>query len=125
MRYIQEICTESFFQNLQESIDKKIFDKHLFNSMYLSRNALARWCIENNEPLPKFWFPDNDKYPYDLDDDEIVDTERYESVFVYDGTKKTDSKSEVKQSTPVSVNSNAIKAAKAKHAPNNATKTYL
>lgn len=123
LSYIQEICTESFLQNLQNSIDKKVFDRRLFDSMLLTRNALARWCIENNEPLPKFWFPDNNKYPYDLDDhEEIEDSWRYKFLVVHDGTKKTDSKLEVKQSTPITVNNNAAKAAKAKHAPTNAIK---
>lgn len=122
-RCIQEICTESFLQNLQKSIDQKAFDKRLFNGMFLTRNALARWCIENNEPLPKFWFPDNNKYPYDLDDDEeIENSERYKFLVVYDGTKKADSELEVKQPTPITVNNNATKAAKAKHAPTNAIK---
>ncbi|SEP79914.1 hypothetical protein [Nitrosomonas ureae] len=123
LRYIQEICTESFLQNLQNSIDKKVFEKRLFNSMFLTRNSLARWCFENNEPLPKFWFPDNDKYPYDLDDDEeIEDSGRYKFLVVYDETKKVDSELEVKRSTPITVTNNAAKAAKAKHAPTNAVK---
>ena len=49
LSYIQEICTESFLQNLQNSIDRKLFNKCLFNSMLMSRNTFARWCIENNE----------------------------------------------------------------------------
>ncbi len=123
LRYIQEICTDSFLQNLQNSIDKKVFDKRLFGSMFLTRNALARWCIENNEPLPNFWFPDNDRYPYDLDDDEeIEDSERYKFLVVYDETKKAGSELKVKRSTPITVNNNATKAAKAKHAPTNAVK---
>lgn len=123
LRYIEEICTESFLQNLQTSIDKKVFDKRLFSSMFLTRNALARWCIENNEPLPKFWFPDNDRYPYDLNDnEEIEDSGRYKFLVVHDETKTADSELEVKRSTPITVNNNAIKAAKAKHAPTNAIK---
>lgn len=122
LSYIQETCTESFLQNLQDSIDKKEFDKHLFGSMLLTRNALARWCIENNEPLPKFWFPDNDKYPYDLNYNDIEDTGRYKFLLIHDGTKNVGSASEVEKSTPLTVNNNAIKAAKAKHAPTNAIK---
>jgi hypothetical protein len=90
LRPIQQIATEYFLQNLQESIDRKVFDKRLFNSLLMTRNQLARWCIENNEPLPKFWFPDNDKYPYDLEDNEIEDFERYVYLLVFDGIKKTD-----------------------------------
>lgn len=113
-RYIQEVCTESFLQNLQKSIEKKLFDKRLFNSMLITRNTLACWCIENNEPLPKFWFPDNDKYTYDLENQEMEDADRYEFLLVYDGVKKTNSESEVKQPVSLSVSSNAIKAAKVK-----------
>ncbi|MBX3617444.1 hypothetical protein [Nitrosomonas sp.] len=121
-RYIQEVCTESFLQNLQKSIDNKLFDKRLFNSMLITRNTLACWCIENNEPLPKFWFPDNDMYPYDLENQEMEGADRYEFLMVYDGVRKRDSESEVKQSVSLSVSSNAIKAARVKHAPRNAVK---
>ncbi len=120
--YIQQISTECYLQNLQESIDKKVFDKRLFNCMLMTRNELACWCIENNEPLPKFWFPDNDKYPYDLDDDEMVDSEYYEFLLIYDGTKKTVSESIIKPNAALTVSSNAAKAANAKHAGTNALK---
>ncbi|SFM40109.1 hypothetical protein [Nitrosomonas communis] len=122
-RYIQQITTECFLQNLQESIDKKVFDKRLFNSIIVTRNALALWCIENNEPLPKFWFPDNDKYPYDLNDENLIeDAYRYEFLLLHDGPEKTDPGSEVKQVVSPSVSSNAAKAANAKHAGTNAIK---
>jgi hypothetical protein len=120
--YIQQIATECFLQNLQESIDKKVFDKRLFNCMLMTRNELARWCIENNEPLPKFWFPDNDKYPYDLEGDEMVDSERYEFILIHDETKKTVTNSVIKPKVTPTVSSNAIKAANAKHAGTNAIK---
>lgn len=124
LRYVQESCTEYFLANLQKSIDKKIFDKSLFSNMFLSRNALARWCIENKEPLPKFWFPDDTRYPYDLEDDELIEnSQRFEFLDVHDGTKKTDSVLEVKQSTPISINSNAVRAANAKHAQTNTIKS--
>lgn len=123
LRPIQQFATENFLQNLQESIDRKVFDKRLFNSLLMTRNELARWCIENNEPLPKFWFPDNDKYPYDLEDNEIEDSERYEYLLVYDGAKKASLVSETKQAVVVSVSSNAVKAANAKHAATNAIKS--
>lgn len=123
LRYIKKSCKETFLQTLQNSMDKKVFDKRLFSSMFVTRNALARWCIENNEPLPKFWFPDNDKYPYDLDDENpIEDAYRYEFLLVHDATKKTDPGSEVKQLVSPSVSSNASKAANAKHAGTNAIK---
>lgn len=120
LRPIQQIATTCFFENLQKSIDKKVFEKRLFNSMLLSRNDLARWCIDNKEPLPEFWFPDNDKYPYDLGDDEIEDTERYEYLLVYDGARRASLKPATKQAVVVSVVSNATKAANAKHAATNA-----
>ncbi|WP_146159115.1 hypothetical protein [Nitrosomonas aestuarii] len=69
--------------------------------------------------MPEFWFPDNDRYPYDLDDNEIEHTERYEYLLVYDGTKKA-SFEPIKQAIIVSVASNATKAANAKHAATNA-----
>lgn len=121
-RYNQQISTECFLQNLQNSIDKKVFDKRFFNSMLMTRNELARWCIDNNEPLPKFWFPDNDKYPYDLDDEEMEDSERYEFILIHDGTKKTGPDSVIKPKVIPTVSSNAIKAANAKHAGTNAIK---
>ncbi len=121
-RYIQHISTECFLQNLQKSIDKKMFDKRLFDSMLMTRNELARWCIENNESLPKFWFPNNDKYPYDLDDVEMLDSEHYEFLPIHDGTKKTAPESVIKPKVIPTVISNATKAANAKHAVTNAIK---
>ncbi len=121
-RYIQQISTECFLQNLQKSIDEKVFDKRFFNSMLMTRNELARWCIDNNEPLPKFWFPDNEKYPYDLDDDEMGNSERYEFLLIHDGTKKTVPEFVIKPKVIPTVSSNAAKAANAKHARTNAIK---
>lgn len=94
--------------------------------MFLTRSQLAQWCVDNKEPLPKFWFPDNDKYPYDSTSENLTEEMsaggRYKLMLLYDDTKKTDSESTAKQSSATTVSSNAIKAAKAKHARTNAIK---
>lgn len=94
--------------------------------MFLSRSQLAKWCIDNKEPLPKFWFSDDDKHPYDISDDNLLEemsaSGRYKVMLLYDDAKKTDSVSVAKQSNTATVSSNAIKAAKAKHARTNVIK---
>lgn len=94
--------------------------------MFLTRSQLAQWCVDNKEPFPKFWFPDNDKYPYDSTSDNLSEEMsaggRYKLILLYDDTKKTNSESTTKQSSTSTVSNNAIKAAKAKHARTNALK---
>lgn len=107
----------------KKSIDKKVFGKRFFSNMFLTRSQLAQWCIDNREPLPKFWFPDNEKHPYDLTSDNLNEEMsaggRYKLMLLYDDAKKTDSKSSTEQSCTTTVSKNATKAAKIKHAPVN------
>jgi len=110
----------------KKSIDKKVFGKRFFSNMFLTRSQLAKWCIDNKEPLPKFWFPDNEKHPFDLTSDNLIEEMsaggRYKLTLLYDDTKKADSKLPAEQSCTTTVSNNAIKAANAKHAPTNAIK---
>lgn len=112
--------------SFKKAIEKKVFGKRFFSKMYISRSQLARWCINKNEPLPKFWFPDNDKFPYIVNGDltdEITASGRYKVQLLYDDRKKS-SGSEAPQEQPIvaTVNENAIKAAQASHAATNAIK---
>lgn len=113
-------------QSFKKAIDKKVFGKLFFSKMYISRSQLARWCIGKNEPLPQFWFPDNDKFPYNAEGDltdEITANGRYKVQLLYDDRKKP-ANSEVSQEQPIvaTVNENAVKAAQASHAATNAIK---
>lgn len=110
----------------KKAIDKKVFGKRFFSNMFISRSQLARWCISKNEPLPKFWFPGNDKFPYNAEGDltdEITANGRYKVQLLYDDRPKPSS-SEAPQEQPIAatVNENAAKAAQASHAPTNAIK---
>ena len=110
----------------KKSIHRKIFGKRFFSKIFLTRSQLAQWCIDHNEPLPKFWYPDNDKYPYDPTNENLIEEMsaggRYKLMLLYDDTKESDSKESTKQSCTTTVSSNAIKAANAKHAGTNAIK---
>lgn len=110
----------------KKAIDRKVFGKRFFNNMFITRSQLARWCISKNELLPEFWFPDNDKFPYNADGDltdEITANGRYKVQLLYDDRPKPAS-SEAPQEQPIatSVNENAVRAAKASHAAMNAIK---
>lgn len=115
---------------IEKAHDTKIFGKRFFERMLMSRSQLGRWCQSHNEPLPEFWFPDNEKYPFketgDISD-EITENGRYRVQLLYDDTI-AESMSLAGQSQsqvePViaSVNENALKAAQAKHAQTNAIK---
>lgn len=112
--------------SFKNAIDKKIFGKRFFSKMYITRSQLARWCISKNEPLPKFWFPDNNKFPYIVEgdlSDEITANGRYKVQLLYDDRKKP-ANSEAPQEQPIAatVNENAVKAAQASHAAMNAIK---
>lgn len=112
-------------QSFKKAIDNKIFGKQFFSRMFLTRSQLARWCVEHNEPLPKFWFPDNEKFPYDATSDladEITVGGRYKVMMLYDDTVKPSSEASHNQPIVATVNENAVKAANAKHARRNAIK---
>lgn len=111
--------------SFQKAIDSKVFGKRFFSNMFISRSQLARQCLAHNEPLPEFWFPDNEKYPYDttsdLSDETSVDG-RYKLILIYDDTAMDSNEAENEQPISVTVGSNAIKAAHASHAATNAIK---
>jgi hypothetical protein len=121
-----KLTARHYRHSFKNAIDKKVFGKRFFSKMFITRSQLARWCISKNEPLPKFWFPDNDKFPYiaegDLTD-EITANGRYKVQLLYDDRKKP-SNNEAPQEQPIvaTVNENASKAAHAKNAPVNAIK---
>lgn len=111
--------------SFKKAIDSKVFGKRFFSHMFISRSQLARLCVQHKEPLPKFWFPDNEKYPHDTTSDladEISVGGRYQLVLIYDDTVKPLGEPENKQPIVATVNSNAVKAAHAKHARMNAIK---
>jgi len=111
--------------SFKKAIDSKVFGKRFFSNIFISRSQLARQCVAHNEPLPKFWFPDNEKYPYDMTSDlvdEISVDGRYKLVLIYDDTVKPSDESENEQPIAVTVGSNAVKAAQASHAATNAIK---
>jgi hypothetical protein len=112
-------------QTFKKAIDNKVFGKRFFSNMFISRSQLARLCVTHNEPLPKFWFPDNEKYPYDMDSDladEVSVGGRYKLILLYDDTAKPSDESVDEQPIAVTVSSNAVKAAQASHATTNAIK---
>lgn len=112
--------------SFQKAINKRVFGIRFFSKMYISRSQLARWCVKNNEPLPTFWFPDNDKFPYKADGDladEITDGGRYLVQLLYDDRPKPiDGEAAKEQPIATTVNENAVKAAQASHAATNAIK---
>lgn len=114
-------------QSFKRAIDNKVFGKRFFSNMFITRSQLAHWCIEHKEPMPKFWFPDNEKFPYETKDqltDEITVGGRYKLVLLYDYSDKPELVSEqLINSGAATVNENAIKAANAKHASTNALKS--
>lgn len=111
----------------KKAIDNKVFGKRFFSNMFVTRSQLAHWCLEHKEPMPKFWFPDNEKFPYETKDqltDEITVGGRYKLVLLYDYSDKPQLDSEKQtNSGAATVNENAIKAANAKHASTNALKS--
>lgn len=114
---------------IRKAIDSKVFGKRFFSNLFLSRSQLGRWCIDHKEPLPVFWFPDNDKYPFSESGDlshEITANGRFKVQLLYDDTMSSAMAADQVQGTiePVTatVNQNAVKAARAKHAPTNAIK---
>lgn len=113
-------------QAFRKAIDNKIFGKRFFNNLFISRSQLARLCVSHNEPLPIFWFPDNEKYPFDATgnlSEEISMDGRYELILIYDDAPKSSDEQLEEQPIVASVSSNAVKAAKAKHARTNAIKS--
>jgi hypothetical protein len=79
--------------------------------------------------LPIFWFPDNEKFPFDVDGDltdEITAGGRYKVQQLYDDRVKPSGSELVQaQQVVVTVNENAIKAGNAKNAPMNAIKNQF
>ncbi|MBC7758271.1 MAG: hypothetical protein H7069_05405 [Phormidesmis sp. FL-bin-119] len=111
----------------KKAIDNKVFGKRFFSNMFITRSQLAHWCIDHKESMPKFWFPDNEKFPYETKDkltDEITVGGRYKLVLLYDYSDKPKIDLEkLTNSGAATVNENAIKAANAKHASTNALKS--
>lgn len=119
------VTSRHYRQTFKKAIDNKVFGKRFYSKMFVSRSQLARWCVKHNEPLPKFWFPDNDKYPYDADgdiSDEITVNGRYKVMLLYDDTAKSSGEPSQEQPIVATVNENAVRAANAKHARRNAIK---
>lgn len=111
--------------SFKKAIDNKVFGKQFYSRMFITRSQLARWCLQHNEPLPKFWFPDNEKFPYDTTSDlsdEITVGGRYKLMMLYDDTAKPSGEPSQDQPIAATVNENAVKAANAKHARRNAIK---
>lgn len=110
----------------KKAIDNKTFGKRFFSNMFISRSQLAHWCLDHKEPMPQFWFPDNERYPYESREqlqDEISVNGRYKLVLLYDHTEKPSSESQTKSNSgAATVSENAVKAASAKHAVTNAIK---
>lgn len=110
----------------KKAIDSKVFGKQFFSSLRIGRSQLARLCIQHNEPLPEFWFPDNEKYPFLMAGDvgELTANGRYELILIYDDSDEPaeNTAPEHPISVTVTVNENAVKAAQASHAPINAIK---
>lgn len=113
-------------QTLRKSIEKKVFGKRFYSNMFLSRSQLGRWCIRHNEPFPKFWFPDNQKYPFKAEGnilDEITGNGRYKVALLYDDTDQgSATPAHLEESVVTTVNENALKAAQASHAATNEVK---
>lgn len=124
--HAQRITARHYRHSFKRAIDNKVFGKQFFNRMFISRNQLARWCLANKEQLPKFWFPDNEKFPYDATgdlSDEMAVGGRYKLMLLYDDNVKPSVEPNQAQSIVATVNENAVKAANAKHARRNAIKT--
>lgn len=110
---------------IKKAIDSKVFGKRFFSNMHVARSQLARLCISNNQPLPEFWFPDNEKYPYAATGDISEETTvggRYKLILLYDDTEEPSGKLENEQQVAATVSNNAVKAAQASHAATNAIK---
>lgn len=109
-------------QTIQKAIDSKVFGKRFFSNMHIARSQLARYCIQYNQPLPEFWFPDNEKYPYsetgDISD-EITVNGRYKLILLLDNTEPQSTETENEQTPDATVSSNAEKAAHVRHAKTN------
>lgn len=125
LKELPRYTARHYRHTIKKAIDSKVFGKRFFSNMHVSRSQLARLCVSNNEPLPKFWFPDNDKYPYAATGDISEETTvggRYQLVLIYDDSKPTTNEAENDQEIAATVSSNAVKAAQASHAPINAIK---
>ncbi|MCE7914876.1 MAG: hypothetical protein DYH15_09415 [Nitrosomonas sp. PRO4] len=123
----RRLTSRHYRQVFKKSMEKKIFGKRFFSSMFLTRSQLAKWCIDNKEPLPEFWFSDNDNHPFDVSDENLLKEMsvdgHYKVMLLYDDHKNVNSESASNQSSFTTVSDNAVKAAKAKHAQTNAIKS--
>jgi len=87
-----KLTARHYRHSFKQAIDKKVFGKRFFSHMFITRSQLARWCVSKNEPLPKFWFPDNDKFPYNAEGDltdEITANGSYKVQVLYDDRPKS------------------------------------
>lgn len=123
--YAPRFTARHYRHSFKKAIDNKVFGKQFFSRMFITRSQLGRWCIEHNEPLPQFWFPDNEKFPFNATGDlseEITAGGRYKLILLYDDTVNHSDEPSQEQPIVATVNENAIRAAKAKHAQRNAIK---
>lgn len=112
-------------KTFQKTVDNKLFGKRFLGNMFVSRSQLARQCVAHKEPLPLFWFPDNEKYPYNKDgdiSDEVSMDGRYNVILVYDDTPEQTNEPDTEAPVSTTVSENALKAAQASHAPMNEVK---
>lgn len=126
LREASRFTARHYRQSFKKAVDSKVFGKQFFSKIVVTRSHLARLCLEHNEPLPKFWFPDNEKYPFDSADgwlDEMTAGGRYALISIYDDTPDVSDNPQREQTTAVTVTSNAVRAAKAKHAGTNEIKS--
>jgi len=88
----------------KKAVDNKLFGKQFFSRLNISRSQLARLCLQHNEPLPDFWFPDNDKFPYDLTgdlNDEVTAEGLYKLILIYDDSEKSPNNENGSNSSPL------------------------
>lgn len=64
---LRELYFQSFALVLQwfagRAYVSRCFSKKIFDGIKIHREEFARWCKENNKPLPPFWFPENEAPP--------------------------------------------------------------
>jgi hypothetical protein len=125
MNYTPRLTARHYRNTFKKSIDNKVFGKQFFSKMYLSRSQLGRWCMLHNESLPTFWFPDNEKYPFNETgdiSDELTANGRYKIQLLYNDTATSIDDSNQEHLIVTSITENAVKAANAKHARTNRIK---
>lgn len=104
------------------------FNKRVFDGLRIRREELARWCKENNTPLPSFWFPENEPVPElnaidfmkKFAGDRLVFPLATPDVpIVYDKKKPAATTPKEAPQDPSSTNSQQISAAQQAHARRN------